>query len=71
MDDPASWLSNMAAIAPPYHAEVKEMPYTEEAGWFFVNLVKGIFAINEKVKPFVEPEQLQKLINSGQKLIGG
>ena len=72
-DDPIEWLTQLVTIAEPNHHTLRtqEIPYTEEAGWFFVNLYKAVFAMNEKIKPFVDSENIQKLIKSGSNLLGG
>lgn len=48
--------------------KVQEIEYNEVNAKFFVDLYKSIFMLNEKIKPFIEPENLQLLIDSQKKL---
>jgi hypothetical protein len=64
------WLDDICSIAKPNGENTDEIIYTEENALFFVNIIKSICYINEKIKHFVKPEELQKLINSNIKLLG-
>jgi len=50
--------------------DIQEVKYTEHTAKFFVDLIKGICNINEKVKDFIDPESIVKIAESGQKLLG-
>lgn len=71
--DPGLWLYLMPSIAPSGgwassagSVKVKEIPYTHEAAMFFKKLMISIFAMNEQIKDFLEPDQIHKLIGAGQ-----
>lgn len=49
-------------------SDLLEIDYTEINAKFFVDLYKAIFMLNEKIKPFIKPEELLKLIESQKKL---
>lgn len=44
--------------------ELDEIDYTEERAKFFVDLIKWICILNEKIKGFLSPDQLVKLIDN-------
>lgn len=48
---------------------LNEIDYTEQAAEFFVNMVKFLININERVKDFIEPEKIQLLIEGNMKLL--
>ena len=51
--------------------DIKEVPCTPETLRFFVGLFKSLFALNEKITPFLEPEGIMQLANNGVALLGG
>lgn len=76
LEDPAQWLCNMRSL--DYTTDrfgessltVQEIPYTEEAAQFFVGMFKWLFNMNERLKPFLNPDGIQLLIAAGtQKLL--
>ena len=46
-----------------------ELNYTEDVAKFFVDLLTSICNLNEKIKNLLSPEELIKVIESGQKLL--
>lgn len=60
-DSDLQWLSTLASIEESDDMKVKEVPLTDETLNFFVSLFKSLFALNEKIKPFLDPEGIQKL----------
>lgn len=71
MKDPIDWLVNLCGQEEPEEdpgVEMYEIDYTEEAAWFFVKLYKAIFTLNEQIKPFIKPKEIQKLIARGNLL---
>jgi hypothetical protein len=49
---------------------INEVPYTEEMAAFFVNAIKAVWNINERVKSLNDPKVLLELVASGQKFLG-
>lgn len=62
------WLDAIVGIGPA--GNEKEMEYSEKMAEFFVNMIKSICKLNERIKDHIEPEALIALMNSGQKLLG-
>ena len=52
-----------------YGDNVKEIAYTEETAKFFIELLKSICRLNEKIKDQLDPKSLMEVIESGQKLL--
>ena len=63
------WLNSFASISKPRDADVKEIDYTEEAAQFFVELLSSICQLNERIKGFLSPDEITKIIDSKQKLL--
>lgn len=63
------WLEDLISIAPPDGEDPKEIDYTEEIAGFFVNMIKSICKINERIKDFLEPEAIAKIAASGQRML--
>ena len=64
------WLYDLTAMAKPHvDEEINEMDYTEEAAKFFVDIIKGICTLNERIKDLLKPEALESLISKGIKLL--
>lgn len=63
-----SWLHSLWNIAPPKDSEskIEEIEYTENIGLFFVNLIKSICMINEKIKDYLTPEHIKILSEKQQ-----
>jgi hypothetical protein len=64
------WLASIAGMSKPEHAEMNEIEYTEKNAHFFVNFVKAICSLNEKLKQFIEPDMLALLIDNNPNLLG-
>ena len=66
-DDPCAWLSNMHSCSSTTggwsteDVATQEIPYTDEAARFFVGLFKWLFSVNERIKPFLNPEGIMQL----------
>lgn len=76
-EDPWIWLGSlptMDTVAGGYGVgmleRLDEIEYTVEAGWFFVNLIKSLCLLNEKIKPFLKPDTIQALIAGNVNLLG-
>lgn len=63
------WLSAICSMS---HTglSIQEIIYTEEVAAVFVNMIKSICAVNERVKDFISPEQILLVAQSNQKLLG-
>jgi hypothetical protein len=71
-NDPAEWLCRLTGLSAhngynANHLTLQEMPYTEEAAHFFVGLFKWLFNVNERITPFLNPEGIKILAESGAK----
>jgi hypothetical protein len=64
------WLTDVPCIALPNDAVVEEIDYTENICEFFVNMIKSICMMNEKLKDFLKPEAIEFLANQKTKLLG-
>ena len=63
------WLNSFCAISFPRGEDLKEIDYTEETAQFFVDLLTSICQLNEKIKEFLSPDKLIKVIENKQKLL--
>lgn len=68
LDEHGKWLDDVVGIGPV--GPVKEMPYSEKMAEFFVNMIKSICKLNERIKDYIEPDALMQLAENGQKLLG-
>jgi len=80
-EDPWLWLAGLGHMGPEesFYLDrdrsqrlprgVSEIEYTEEVGHFFVNLIKGLCMLNERIKPFLTPDTIQALISGGMGLL--
>ena len=68
VDNPIHFLASICGEQWP-EGDLQEIPYTDEAGRFFVGLYKSLWAMNEKIKPFVDKDNIHKLIAGGAKLL--
>ena len=66
-EDPIQWLSDINSISSD-DIETQEMPYTEEAALFFIGLYKWLFAVNENIKPYLNPKGIAQLATLGRGL---
>jgi hypothetical protein len=64
------WLTDVPCITIPEKAVIKEIDYTENICEFFVNMIKSICVMNEKIKDFLDPDAIQLLANQKTKLLG-
>lgn len=64
-----NWLKNVPCISMPKDGEMKEMDYSENVCKFFVDMIKSIAMMNEKMKDFLEPEAIQLLADSNKRLM--
>ena len=72
VDDPVAWLATLMCGSPPDDGKLEELPATPENAWFFVNMYKGLFALNERLKPFLGKDGINKLIaGKGRVLLPG
>ena len=66
-------LAYFASMKPPgtYYEEdsLQELDYTEDVAEFFVNLLKSICKLNERIKDLLTPESILELIKTKQKLL--
>ena len=62
------WLAAISSISPP-NGKIMEIEYTEDIAKFFVDLLKGICAINEKIKDFTSPEAIKQIAENKQKFL--
>jgi len=63
------WLNSFVSMTAPRGENIKEIDYTEEAAAFFVELLTSICQLNEKIKDFLTPDKLIKVIENKQKLL--
>ncbi len=59
-----NWLNSIACIAVERPMKIEEVEYTEQLSSFFVNMLKSLCMMNERMKDFLKPEQIIKLANS-------
>ena len=64
------WLSAVPCIAKPSDVAIQELDYTEPVAEFFVNMIKSICIMNEKMKDFLHPEAILKLANERHNFLG-
>ena len=64
------WIDNIVGIT-NYRmtGNLKEIDYTEQRAKFFVDLIKSICLINEKIIDYLEPESIIKVIESNKRLL--
>jgi len=63
------WLNDVPCIGIPPEGDVKEMNYTENVCEFFVGMIKSIAMMNEKIKDFLEPDQIKIIAEQKMKLL--
>lgn len=61
-------LASFASIKSP-NSDIQEIDCTEENAAFFVEMLTGICALNEKIKEKLDPKSIVKMIESRQKLL--
>lgn len=62
------WLANITSTIPPQKGKLHEIPYDENKAEFFVNLFKSICQMASLIARFEKPEEMMKLIESGEKI---
>lgn len=63
------WLSEIVSHCEPGGQEIEEIEYTEKNAFFFVNFVKTICKLNEKLKDLSNPANLRLLISQNFNLL--
>lgn len=70
-NDPVQWLAFIPNQRPDNRmGREQELPLTDATIRFFVDLYCSLFALNEKVKPFLNPEGILELASSNVMLLG-
>lgn len=65
------WLDGIPCIAPPKNNDaIEELDYDETTAEFFVGMIVSICTLNERIKDFLKPDQIKKIIESKTKLLG-
>lgn len=64
------WLSEVCSSRPPSSAQLQEIEYTEARAKFFVDMIKSVCALNEKIIDHLDPESIKLIVETGRKLIG-
>ena len=64
-----SWLNDVPCISIPEEAKIKEIDYSENVCEFFVNMIKSICVLNEKIKDFLEPDSIKLIAEQKQKFL--
>lgn len=69
-DNNLKWLTNIVGIGTSNtKGPVSEIEYTEPVAKFFVDLIKSLCMMNEKIKDFISPEKIQELVNTQKALL--
>ncbi len=63
------WLNSVPCISKPYSSSEKELDYTENVAEFFVNMIKSICAMNERIKDFLEPDAIKMIADKKMKFL--
>ncbi|MDD4970846.1 MAG: hypothetical protein PHT07_15570 [Paludibacter sp.] len=65
------WLHAVPCISPPAGRllGIKEIDYTENVAEFFVNMIKSICIMNEKIKDFLEPDSIKMIADKKMKFL--
>lgn len=63
------WLEGISSICPPEHGKIMEITYSEDVAKVFVDMLKGICMINEKIKDLITPDKIQLIADSKLKLL--
>lgn len=64
-----NWLSGVCAMSPE-GLKIQEIVYTEAVAGVFVNMIKSICGLNERIKDFLEPDAILLMAENNQKLLG-
>jgi len=68
-EDPVQWLANMCSCGPDVSMKVQEVPLDEKTVIFFRDLFCSLFAMNERIKPFLNPDGVLAMANGDVKLL--
>lgn len=63
------WLCGICCMSKPHFESLSEMDYNEDTAEFFINIVRSICALNEKIKDILDPKSIQQLIENKIKLL--
>lgn len=63
------WLNSTVHMIKIDSEPMKEIDYDEDVAKFFVDLIKSICAINERIKDFTDPESIKVLAKNKQNLL--
>lgn len=63
------WLTGICSMSPD-GLKIQEIDYTEEVAAVFVNMIKSICSVNERIKDFISPDQILLIAKGNQKLLG-
>jgi hypothetical protein len=63
------WLDAVPCIEPPRYADIKELDYSENVAEFFVNMIKSICLMNERIKDFLEPDSIKMIAEQKMKFL--
>lgn len=63
------WLSEIVSQKPPSGQDIEEIEYTEANAFFFVNFVKTLCKLNEKLKDLSNPANLRLLVSQNFNLL--
>lgn len=63
------WLDSVCSAVPNSEGKLKEIEYTEDIAKFFVDLIKSICNINERIKDFLEPDKIREIVEKKIKFL--
>lgn len=64
-----NWLNDLIRIGKVENTKLHEIDYTENVAGVFVDIVKALFRMNEKIKDFTTPEAISKIAENKTKLL--
>lgn len=63
------WLDAVPCINKPDEVKTSEMDYNENTAMFFVNMIKSVCMMNERMKDFLNPEAMELMANRGGNIL--
>ncbi len=63
------WLDSLCSMAAPKDQKIEEIDYDENIGLFFINIIKSIFMLNEKIKDFIHPNEIKTIASHTYELL--
>ncbi len=63
------WLDSVCSAVPNREGKCKEIEYTEDIAKFFVDMIVAVCQINERIKDFLEPEQIKEIVEKKIKFL--